>query len=906
MRNLPWSVASLLPLLLGSVPAQAQCSEWVPKFVTQSGGVDGQVRAQAVFDDGSGPALFLGGYFGNTAHGAVDAPTTFLARWNGARFDSLAGGSPNAAVTSLVLFDDGSGPALVAGGLFSSVGGSAALRVARWNGSSWSALGAGLDANVFALAVFDDGSGPALYAGGDFSNSGATPVHGIARWNGSTWTSLGSGINGNVRALRVFDDGTGAALYVGGLFSAAGGTAASNLARWDGTSWSPLGAGTDGVVLALAVHDDGNGPALYAGGSFSSAGASPALHIARWSGSAWSALGGGTDADVFSLLSCDLGTGTELVAGGNFNHAGAVVASGIAAWDGASWTSLSGSSDGGVTSLGLFDAGAGPHLHAGGAFTNLAGRAADRIAEFVDGAWRPLGAGEPPNGSVLALATLDRGDGPRLYAAGAFTKVGALDANRIASWNGTGWSALGSGLDGTADVLALFDDGSGTALCVGGSFQNAGGVLANGVARWDGASWSAFGSGFPGGNVESLAVYDDGSGPALYAGGNAITVGGVRCVAKWNGSTWEVVGGALTYYSNPPQVQALKVWDDGNGPALYAAGAFDTIAGLTVNNIARWDGTSWSALGTGTFGSFAYGLEVFDDGSGEQLYAAGYFFQAGGIHTGHVARWNGTQWSSLTPSPVINNTVYAIHAFDDGTTRALYVGGLGFNFGGALTNLARWDGAGWTGLGANGQEVHALASYDDGSGRGRSLFVGRQYLSQGYYNPHYLSQQASCPASIASFCFGDGGQLACPCANSGAAGRGCENSLQTGGALLGGSGATQPDSVVMTTSGMPATALTVFLQGTQNLWPGVIFGDGVRCVGGNLKRLYSRIASGGVVAVPGPGDASISARSASLGFPIAPGTQLYYQMRYRDPNPGFCPAPPGNTWNVSNGVVVRW
>src|SRR5688572_12890482 len=179
-------------------------------------------------------------------------------------------------------FDDGSGSAVFVGGDFSSVGGRSgrpfvsANNVARWDGSDWSPLGNGLDGPepaavwVHALEVFDDGSGPALYAGGNFTRSGSTTVNRIASWNGSTWSPLGSGMDGEdqcyVEALAVFDDGSGPALHAGGRFSSAGGVPARNIARWDGASWTPLGSGTSARVFALAVLDDGSGPALYAGG----------------------------------------------------------------------------------------------------------------------------------------------------------------------------------------------------------------------------------------------------------------------------------------------------------------------------------------------------------------------------------------------------------------------------------------------------------------------------------------------------------------------------------------------------------------------------------------------------------------------------------------------------------------
>jgi hypothetical protein len=89
-------------------------------------------------------------------------------------------------ITALAVYDDGSGPALYAGGGFTIAGGAPANRIARWDGSRWSALGSGMNATVNALAVYDDGSGPALYAGCSFSSSPAV----VARWNGSSWSTV--------------------------------------------------------------------------------------------------------------------------------------------------------------------------------------------------------------------------------------------------------------------------------------------------------------------------------------------------------------------------------------------------------------------------------------------------------------------------------------------------------------------------------------------------------------------------------------------------------------------------------------------------------------------------------------------------------------------------------------------
>src|SRR6185503_8786060 len=94
----------------------------------------------------------------------------------------------------------------------------------------------------------------------------------------------------------------------------------------------------------------------------------------------------------------------------------------------------------------------------------------------------------------------------------------------------------------------------------------------------------------------ALAPFDDGTGAALYVGGQFTTAGGVAatCIAKTNGSSWSALASGLNL-----NVDAVSVFDDGGGPALYAGGTFTSAGGVPLNRIAKWNGSGWSALGSG-------------------------------------------------------------------------------------------------------------------------------------------------------------------------------------------------------------------------------------------------------------------------------------------------------------------
>jgi hypothetical protein len=316
------------------------------------------------------------------------------------------------------------------------------------------------------------------------------------------------------------------------------------------------------------------------------------------------------------------------------------------------------------------------------------------------------------DGRIVALLEFDDGSGPALHAAGTFHSAGGAFAHGIARWDGTHGANLSSGLPGPPLCLAGFDDGGGPALHAGGELF---------VARREGATWVRIGT--PGGptfaRAQALAVFDDGGGPALYAGGRFTSMDGVpeRHLVRWNGSSWSALPGG----DPNDRVYAHTVFNDGGGPALYAAGWFVLAGGTAVGHVGRWDGTGWTALDRGV--NFpANALAVFDDGSGPALYAAGEFTLASSTPVGRIARWNGASWEALGSG--VNDVVHVLAAFDDGTGPALHAGGDFTMAGGvAASRIARWNGSRWRPLGSGvSSRVSALAVFD--AGPGPALFVG--------------------------------------------------------------------------------------------------------------------------------------------------------------------------------------
>lgn len=320
-------------------------------------------------------------------------------------------------------------------------------------------------------------------------------------------------------------------------------------------------------------------------------------------------------------------------------------------------------------------------------------------------------------------------DGANLYVAGDFRTAGNVTANFIAKWDGTAWSALGTGMNGPVHALVW----TGSCLYVGGQFSTAGGISANNIAKWDGSNWSALGAGIgevspwgPSGCVNALLW----NGTNLFAGGRFTIAGGVATngIAKWDGTAWSALAAGI--YSGKA-VYALA-WD---GTSIYAGGDFWIMGSAVANNIAKWNGSTWSALGSGMRNNGwadgwngAHVVALAWDGT--NLYAGGRFKIAGGASANRIAKWNGTAWSALGLG--VHGYIHALAW--DGT--CLSAGGWFTSAGGVTAdNMAKWEGSTWIpfGQGVNGS-VDALAL------NGPDIYAGGDFAVAGGVNASHVAR----------------------------------------------------------------------------------------------------------------------------------------------------------------------
>lgn len=332
---------------------------------------------------------------------ALTTQSYFSQSWN-----SLASGM-NDWTTCMV--EDTVKNVLYAGGQFTQASGVNTSHLAKWNGSTWTSLGAGADAPLHSLAIINGD----LYVGGDFFNISGIQAKRIAKFDGTNWTALGTGILGSVNAITEYNG----EIYAGSL---------AGLHKWTGSIWQPIIEGdetSEPYILDLEVY---NGE-LYFTGYFTINGNSSNLNIAKWNGSQLVDLN--VDLDNGSASTLEV-YNNELYVGGVFSSVNGNTANCIVKYNGSNWQSIAGATGGvfgfetSVNALKKFN----NKLYVGGNFNAFGSVAANFIVEFDGANYNSLSSGT--NERVICLASYNN----NLVVGGRFPQAGGLTMNNIAEW----------------------------------------------------------------------------------------------------------------------------------------------------------------------------------------------------------------------------------------------------------------------------------------------------------------------------------------------------------------------------------------------------------------------------------------------------------------------------------------
>ncbi len=700
-------------------------------------------RAQAIAVDAQGN-VYLGGLFEivvNSDGSEVDVLN--IAKWNRAagKWEALGGGV-NDDVFALAI--DNGNNVYVGGNLtrgFNPNGSEAAIwRIGKWNVSQsiWEPLGEGVvntgSNAVTALAVDANGN---VFAGGDFTgvyNAGRVVVNAnyIARWNGTSWSALGQGLtdgpsNGE-RVAGIAIDNSNRVYVAGDIGTAVNGNGTSvsgPLVYWEAGQWRSIAMMVPPfLVNDLAVDGAGKVYLMYV--------VDVRLKIVdAWNGAAWTTLVYKNGFPSPAIIAANPKYSSEfLYVGGQYSDfyspaiINTVAVANNARWDGRRWLDmLAYGAAGEVFAITANEPGFPNAIYIGGNFTSIEGNPASNIARFDGTNWDVLGGGL--NGPVYALASIKYGQ-PGAFVGGAFSTAinpdgSTVSVANIAFWDHTlkRWLPVGSGLNGVVYAMEV----SGYELYAGGAFtQVVNGPTVNRIARWRFSSqqWEALGRGVDGANAPEVRALVVGLGGSVssprfwrsvYVGGRfteATNTDGSKTFCRnlmlWDGydNRWDAVGNGVD-----DEVLALALAGRDYYSPLYVGGRFRTGVddnGVLVNidRIAMWYYGDWRPLGRGVNGAVTTIVPAYDH---TQFYLGGEFTQAvnsnGTIKpANHIAVFERTysagvlsEWDALGSgtNDVVNAIAPVWPCPRSSKTEVLFVGGK-FNLAGNkdARALAKW------------------------------------------------------------------------------------------------------------------------------------------------------------------------------------------------------------------------
>lgn len=688
------SVVASAVLILAALPcvALAQCpARWLPGDPL-SGVTLPDVSGLAEWDpDGSGPqpsVVVAAGSFvfaGRTSASGVATWNEQDSEWQPVPGLFRTVSSPTSIRSiSVQLVADGRKALVVTGFMALTLGGET-IYVARFTESGWSALDV-VGQPVGSVALPDG----RVAIGGRIARSGQPLDNRVFILDGQDLNeAVGLPTIQSIRTLTTLSGGE----VVIAAFT--GANQPDLILRWNGATWQSLGS----PLRFVSALVGGPGGALYATGSPGPGGLA-ITRVVRWDESAWQRVG--ADFTSGAILTLAVQPDGQLIAAGISSGVSSAFR-GVMRWDGSRWIDLGATTDAAVRAV--LPRGNG-RLVVGGAFTTISNIGSSGVARLQDGAWKSFTPGL--NGDVTA-AEFD-GNGTVILG-GPFTGHGGGLAQQVVRWNGRSYSPLETGLNGSVSVIRRTSAG---AILVGGGFYVPSVFGTSNIARWTGSRWESLGTGLGSlstfNNVTAIEELADGS---IVAGGYFNSPGSpqVPNPARWNGSSWQPLGGGVN-----GDIHALKQLPDGR---LVVGGSFTRAGGVVAQNIAIWNGATWQAVGDGV-DSIVFDIELTTGG----FVACGGFQNAGDTPVSFIARWDGTNWHPLASG--FSSQLFSLASLPDGRLLAV-----GVPVGSTRVNrgVFVWDGGSWSEIpGELDGGIVGIATNPSGDivAFGRSLSVGAQ------------------------------------------------------------------------------------------------------------------------------------------------------------------------------------
>lgn len=195
------------------------------------------------------------------------------------------------------------------------------------------------------------------------------------------------------------------------------------------------------------------------------------------------------------------------------------------------------------------------------------------------------------------------------------------------TWNGRSWTQLANAPH-FSDAAAAYDEVRHVVVVLGAAREGVG------TWTWDGSAWKLASSGAPYPRIAPSICFDRSHGTVLLFGGSGLTP--LNDTWLWNGTAWTEQSPA-----HKPAARFLSATACGTRPLVFGGlGSFSVSPPLS--DTWTWTGSDWQQLLTSHTPTADTSFQPFG------VFDGAHSLVVGGLISGYVWMWNGTDWASTT------------------------------------------------------------------------------------------------------------------------------------------------------------------------------------------------------------------------------------------------------------------